>query len=152
MGGAPSGKKIEKHDLVMIDIFPKFRGYWSDTTRTIPVTDFTQKQRDIHKIVVKALSAGIEAIRPGIRASDLDRAVRDVITGEGYGDNFGHHAGHGIGLTHFEEPMIVPYNEIELKEGMVLTVEPGIYVPGRGGVRIEEVVLITKDGKEVLSR
>lgn len=151
-GGAPGTHKLCKGDLVIADLFPQVHGYWGDTTRTFFVGKISKRQKEIYKIVFEALNKGIEAIKPGVRSCDIDKTVRDCIKKAGYKDYFNHHTGHGIGLTHFESPLLVPYNDCELKAGMVLAIEPGIYFPGFGGIRIEEDVLVTNSQAELLSK
>lgn len=151
-GDLPGKRRLQKNYLVMSDLCVRINGYWGDTTRTIVFGEPSKKQKEIYQIVLEALNIGIEAIRPGIKASEIDRIVRTFITKNGYGEYFGHHTGHGIGLTHFEAPMIVPYNDVELKEGMVITIEPGIYIPNHGGIRLEENIVVTEDGPEIVSK
>jgi Xaa-Pro aminopeptidase len=111
----------------------------------------SEKQKEICGIIAEAVSRGVEAIRPGTRACDVDKVIRDYINRRGYEEHFGHHSGHGIGLSQIEEPLLIPDNQCELKAGMVLAMEPGIYVPGIGGIKIEEDVLVTDKKGEVLS-
>ncbi|MCK4400950.1 aminopeptidase P family protein [bacterium] len=151
-GDLPGKRKLQKNDFVMTDLCVRINGYWGDTTRTIVFGDASKKQKKIYQVVLEALNIGIEAIRPGIKASEIDKRVRDFIISKGYGEYFGHHTGHGIGLTHFEAPMIVPYNETELKEGMVITIEPGIYIPNQGGIRLEEDIVVTEAGRKIISK
>ncbi len=151
MGGKPSLKKIEIGDLVITDLSPEVGGYWGDTTTTSVLGRPSKRQKEMLKIVLAALQEGIEEIQPGIKACVLDKVVRTFIEKAGYGKYFPHHTGHGIGLGHFESPLIIPGNNQELKEGMVFTIEPGIYLPRVGGVRVEEDVLVTRSGAEVLS-
>jgi Xaa-Pro aminopeptidase len=106
---------------------------------------------EIHALVLKAQSAAIGAVRPGAKAHDVDAAARGVIAEAGYGGNFGHGLGHGIGLQVHEAPSVRPHSETLLEPGMVFTVEPGVYLPGWGGIRIEDDVLVTADGCEVLT-
>lgn len=150
-GDLPGQRRLQKNDLVMADFCVKINGYWGDITRTIVFGELSKKQKEIYHVVLEALNIGIEAVVPGIKASEIDRIVRNFIVKKGYGDYFPHHTGHGIGLTHFEAPMIVPHNDQVLKPGMIIAVEPGIYLPGIGGVRIEKDILITKEGKEELT-
>lgn len=152
MGGNPTPRKIKEGDLVISDILPKVGGYWADTTRTFVLGNPSPKQKEIIRIVTEALEEGIKSVRPGIKASALDGVVRNFIEKAGYQECFPHHSGHGLGTEHFESPLIIPANDMELKEGMVFTLEPGIYIPGFGGVRVEEDVLVTAEGCEVLSR
>ena len=111
----------------------------------------TKKARKIYNTVLSAQQAAIDLIRPNIRARDVDAAARKVISKAGYGKYFGHGTGHGVGLMIHEMPIISPKSEDILKEGMIFTIEPGIYIPGWGGVRIEDMVLVTKAGCRVLT-
>lgn len=126
-------------------------GYVSDLTRTFATADIKPKLRDVHRIVDEARRAGIAAVRPGAKATEVDAAARGVIENAGYGENFGHGLGHGIGLQVHESIRLSSISKDVLQSGMVLTIEPGIYLPGWGGVRIEDDVLVTDDGCEVLS-
>ena len=110
------------------------------------------KGEKIYKIVLEAQMTALEAVKPGALCGDVDKAARDVITAHGYGEAFGHGTGHGLGLYIHEAPRLGPGVKEELKPGMVVTVEPGIYLPRWGGVRIEDMVLVTERGKEVLTR
>jgi Xaa-Pro aminopeptidase len=126
-------------------------GYKSDLTRLIATDKISPKLAKIYRVVLKAQRRGIEVVRPGAKCADVDAAARAVITNSGYGKNFGHGLGHGIGLEIHEGPRVNPRSEETLAPGMVITIEPGIYLPGWGGVRIEDDVLVTRDGFEVLS-
>lgn len=126
-------------------------GYHSDLTRLLTTSKLPPKLHHVYEVVLKAQLAGIAAIRPGARCQDVDAAARRVIDQAGYAKCFGHGLGHGIGLDIHEGPRLSPISTDELKPGMVVTVEPGIYLPGVGGVRIEDDILVTKDGHEVLS-
>lgn len=127
------------------------RGYHSDLTRLLVTSKLPPKLHQIYGVVLKAQQAGIAAIRPGARCQDVDAAARTVIEQAGYARYFGHGLGHGIGLDIHEGPRLSPISTDELKPGMTVTVEPGIYLPGVGGVRIEDDILVTRDGCEVLS-
>ncbi|NJE03335.1 Xaa-Pro dipeptidase PepQ [Thermococcus sp. MV11] len=150
--GIASDKRIEKGDLVVIDEGALYRHYHSDTTRTIVVGTPNEKQRDIYYAVLEAQRKGVEAARPGMTAKELDTIVRDVIKEYGYGDNFIHSTGHGVGLEIHEWPRVSQFDETVLKPGMVITIEPGIYLPKFGGVRIEDTVVITENGARRLTR
>lgn len=126
-------------------------GYHSDLTRLLVTSKLPPKLHQIYGVVLKAQLAGIAAVRPGARCQDVDAAARTVIDQAGFGKFFGHGLGHGIGLDIHEGPRLSPASTDELKPGMIVTVEPGIYLPGVGGVRIEDDVLVTRDGCEVLS-
>lgn len=149
--GVASDKTLENGDLVTVDFGAKFQGYHSDLTRTFALGKATDKQRLVYEIVLKAQFKAISAAGPGIPCADVDRAARDYISKAGYGAYFGHATGHGIGLSIHEEPRLSINANVKLMPGMVITVEPGIYLPGWGGVRIEDNVLITHQGIEVLS-
>jgi Xaa-Pro aminopeptidase len=126
-------------------------GYRSDLTRILITGKISTKLEKVYRVVLTAQLRGIRAIRPGARGCDVDKAARKVIEKAGYGRRFGHSLGHGIGLNIHEGPSLAPTSETELKPGMVVTVEPGIYIPGWGGVRIEDDILVTRDGCEVLT-
>lgn len=155
-GALPHAKLTEKRvgeaDFVLIDWGAKVSGYASDLTRVLVTSKkIPAKFRKIYEIVLKAQLAAIEKVRPGASFRDIDSAARNVIENAGYGKYFGHGLGHGIGLQIHEQPFISPIHQGELKTNMVITVEPGIYLPGWGGVRIEDDVLVTADGFRVLS-
>ncbi len=150
--GKASSKIIRKGDLVVLDMGVSYGGYHSDKTRTFMIGSVSAKKRGIYGIVKEAQRRAIEAVRPGMAASELDSIAREYIAEKGYGRYFGHGTGHGIGLEVHEPPYIAPGSGDVLEEGMVFTVEPGIYVPGLGGVRIEDVVLVTSAGRRVLTK
>jgi len=150
--GVASDKRIERGDLVVIDEGALYRHYHSDMTRTIVVGSPNEKQKEIYEIVLEAQRKGVEAARPGITAKELDTIVRDVITEYGYGDYFIHSTGHGVGLEIHEWPGVSQRDETVLKPGMVITVEPGIYLPKFGGVRIEDTIVITENGAKRLTK
>lgn len=150
--GKASVKRIKKGDLVVVDMGVVVGGYNSDQTRTYCAGRPTGRQRLIYDTVLSAQARAIEAVRPGAKAADVDRAAREHIEKAGYGKFFGHGTGHGVGLDIHEAPAIGPRSTDTLEEGMVVTVEPGIYIPGWGGVRIEDMVLVTKGGREVLTK
>jgi Xaa-Pro dipeptidase len=145
--GISGETEVSEGDVMTIDYCGYYNFYWSDFTRTMFVGGVSDEFRDIYGIVLEAHLAGIEAARPGAPASAVDKAARDVITKAGYGREFVHRTGHGIGLNVHEPPNIHSLNDgLILEEGMVFTVEPGIYLEGRGGVRIEDDVCVTRDG------
>ena len=148
--GWPGGRRIKKNDLVIIDLVASYRGYWADTTRVVAAGAPAGKIEEIFKLVLEAKERGIAAIKPGVEAAEIDDTVRSVIKKAGY--DYPHHTGHGLGLSHFESPLIVPGNHTALEQGMVLTIEPGVYLRGVGGVRLEETVLITDRGAQPLSQ
>ncbi len=147
----PSGRPLQSGDLVTIDCGAVLNGYIADITRTFAIGQVGEEMRRIYEVVRLANAAGRAAARPGIAAQAVDRAARRVIENAGYGEQFFHRTGHGLGLETHEPPYIVEGNEQTLEPGMVFTVEPGIYVPAVGGVRIEDDVVITEDGAESLT-
>ncbi|MFS0689126.1 Xaa-Pro peptidase family protein [Sporosarcina sp. 179-K 8C2 HS] len=150
--GTPGDRKIQKGDFILFDLGVVYEGYCSDITRTVAFGEPSEKQREIYETVKKAEQTAIDMIRPGVKARDLDKAARDVITEAGYGEYFTHRLGHGLGISVHEFPSITGTNDMELEEGMVFTVEPGIYHPEITGVRIEDDVVVTSDGVEVLTK
>ncbi|RYD04377.1 hypothetical protein N752_13465 [Desulforamulus aquiferis] len=128
-----------------------YKGYNSDMTRTLVLGRPNQKQQEIYHIVLEAQLAGLAAVRPGVIAREVDRAARSVIEKRGYGQYFGHSTGHGVGLAIHERPRLASNDETVLEAGMVVTIEPGIYLPDWGGVRIEDSVLVTEEGCEILT-
>jgi len=150
--GVASNRRIERGELVVIDEGALYNHYNSDTTRTIVVGSPNEKQKDIYYAVLEAQMKGVEMARPGITAKELDTIVRDVIAEYGYGEYFIHSTGHGVGLEIHEWPRVSQADETVLKPGMVITVEPGIYIPKLGGVRIEDTVVITENGAKRLTR
>jgi Xaa-Pro aminopeptidase len=149
----PTEKKLNTGDLVVIDWGGEAYGYFSDMTRTLLIEgdNTTSKKTEIYKVVLKANKSAVSHVLPGIKSEDIDSSAREVIKGAGYGDFFGHGTGHGVGLQVHESPYI-KWNEKEIiKENMVFTIEPGIYIPGLGGVRIEDMVLTKPNGYEVLT-
>jgi Xaa-Pro aminopeptidase len=148
----PGHRRIEVGDLVVIDFGGRKDGYCSDTTRTFSVGEPSAEQRDVHEIVRRAQAAGRAAVLPGVTAESVDRAARSVIEEAGYGEYFIHRTGHGIGLEGHEHPYIIEGNRQVLEPGMTFSIEPGVYLPGRFGVRIEDIVLVTTEGVEELNR
>ena len=147
----PGERTICSGDLVVVDWGARFEGYISDLTRMVAFGKINQELAKAHELVVKANQAGREHCRPGYTAADVDRATRKVIVEAGYGEFFTHRTGHGIGLEAHEAPYIHSGNTDRLTRGMTFTIEPGIYLPGLGGVRIEDNVAITAEGREDLS-
>ena len=155
VGSGPNGanphheagdRVIEVGDVVVLDFGGLRYGYGSDTTRTVSVGEPSEEVRRVHDVVREAQQAGVDAVRPGVSCQDVDRAARAVITSAGYGDAFIHRTGHGIGVTTHEPPYMVEGEERPLVPGMCFSVEPGIYLPGRFGVRIEDIVTVTDGG------
>lgn len=147
----PTERPIQPGDLVIIDWGANYRGYFSDLTRTLAVGEVEAEMERIAAIVAQANEAGRAAVRPGLPAGQVDAAARQVIATAGYGDFFIHRTGHGLGLEVHEPPFIYAENASPLEPGMTFTVEPGIYLPGRGGVRIEDNIVVTANGSETLS-
>ena len=148
----PTDRKIRAKEPITFDVGVKVDGYSCDMTRTIFLDGATPKFRKIYKTVRKAQLAALEQIRPGIKSTVPDSTARQIIRDAGFGDYFGHSLGHGVGLATHEGPRLGPEKPVELKEGMVVTDEPGIYIPGLGGVRLEEMVVIERNGARVLTR
>ncbi len=149
--GAASSKKIENGDFVTLDFGCIYEGYVSDMTRTVAVGEVSKKQEEIYEIVLKAQLAALSEIKAGVKANEIDKIARDIIGRNGYGKNFGHGLGHSLGLYVHEQPSLSPKSEAILSAGMLMTVEPGIYVEDFGGVRIEDLVLIKDGGIENLT-
>ncbi len=147
----PTDRLLQPGDLVTLDFGAKHQGYCADITRTIQLGAADTELQQIHRIVCEALDAAIDAIRPGIEACAVDEAAREVITKAGYGACFTHSTGHSLGLDVHDGPGFSAAQKMELVPGMVMTVEPGIYLQGRGGVRVEDDVLITETGCERLT-
>src|SRR5690606_37032721 len=148
---SPSDRKLQAGDLLVVDWGAAYGGYISDLTRTFAVGAVDEEYRKIHKIVQEANAAGRAAAKPGIPCAEVDRAAREVIERSGYGKYFTHRTGHGIGMEGHEEPYMRGDNMQILEAGMAFTVEPGIYLTNRNGVRIEDNLVITEDGAESLS-
>lgn len=155
VGSGPNGanphhevgdRVIQDGDMVVLDFGGLKDGYGSDTTRTVHVGEPTEEERRVHDVVRAAQEAGFRAVRPGAACQDVDRAARAVVTDAGYGPYFIHRTGHGIGVTTHEPPYMIEGEEQPLVPGMCFSVEPGIYLPGRFGVRIEDIVTVTRDG------
>lgn len=149
--GVPGTRTLRRGDLVMFDIGVYAGGYASDITRTFALGELSEDQVRIYSTVLEANKAAICAIKPGVTFASIDKAARDVIEEAGYGEYFIHRLGHGLGIDVHEFPSVHGKNETLLTEGNVFTVEPGIYVPGVGGVRIEDDCLVTADGVDVLT-
>ena len=148
---SPTDRKLQRGDLLVVDWGASHAGYISDLTRTFAVGEVDAEYEKIHKIVQESNAAGRAAAKPGVPCANVDHAARDVIEKAGYGVYFTHRTGHGIGMEGHEEPYMRGDNRQLLEPGMAFTVEPGIYLPGRNGVRIEDNVVITEDAADVLS-
>ena len=149
--GKASEKKLEKKEMVVIDFGVRHQGYHSDETKTLILGRPDPSQKKIYDLVRRAQERAMKAVRPGESVRRIDTAARDVISRAGYGKFFGHGTGHGIGLAVHEPPAISPRGSGMVKEGMVFSIEPGIYLPAWGGIRLEDLVLVTDRGCEVLS-
>jgi Xaa-Pro dipeptidase len=146
----PGHRVLEEGDVIKLDFGARWGGYHSDMTRTVAFGSPAAELRKIHDVVRQAQEAGIDAVRAGVSCRDVDAAARSVIEDAGYGDRFGHGLGHGVGLEIHESPWLRRAGDGELPAGAVVTVEPGVYVPGLGGVRIEDMVEVTHDGSRVV--
>ena len=149
---APDDTRIQDGDTIVFDCGVIYAGYCSDLTRTIALGEPSARAKEIYAIVARAQNAGIERLKAGLKGSDVDRAAREVIEQAGYGELFGHGTGHGVGLQVHENPYVARTSENILDENSVVTVEPGIYIRGEFGVRIEDMLLVTKDGSRSLSK
>ena len=142
----PSEKVLEKGDFLTLDFGCKYQGYCSDMTRTVVIGKAGEKQKEIYKIVLEAQEAALAGLRAGMTGAEGDALARKVIEEAGYGDYFGHGLGHSVGLEIHEKPALSPKDQTILRPGIIETVEPGIYIPGLGGVRIEDMTVITENG------
>lgn len=150
--GTASRRRLESGDLVVIDFGAYNEGYCSDITRTVVIGQASPEQKKIYNIVLEAQLAALEAVAPGRRCCEIDGIAREIISANGYEANFGHGLGHGVGVEIHESPALNPRNQDELQPGMVITIEPGIYIQGWGGVRIEDMVIVTESGCEILTK
>jgi len=160
VGSGPNGanphheagdRVIEDGDCIVLDFGGLMFGYGSDTSRTVCVGEPTAQIREVHEIVRQAQEAGVQAVRPGVACQEIDRAARRVITDAGYGEQFIHRTGHGIGVTTHEPPYMIEGEEQPLVPGMCFSVEPGVYLAGNFGVRIEDIITVTDDGGQRLN-
>lgn len=150
--GVASGKIVEQGDMITLDFGAYYQGYCSDMTRTIAVGEPNPKMKEIYAIVHDALENALSSIKVGMTGKEADALTRNLISDKGYGDKYGHGMGHGIGLYIHEDIFMNPTCEQHIEEGMVLTVEPGIYIPNLGGVRIEDDIIMKKDGIEIITK
>ncbi|MCA9247251.1 MAG: aminopeptidase P family protein [Planctomycetales bacterium] len=149
---APDDRKLQRGEALLIDWGAETAGYRSDITRVVFVESVSDKMREIYEIVRTAHDAAVDAIRPGVACGTVDDHARSVIDNAGYGKEFGHGLGHGIGREIHEQPRLFSASKTKLKKNMIITVEPGIYLPGVGGVRIEDDILVTANGHERLNQ
>jgi Xaa-Pro aminopeptidase len=148
----PTDRKIRPREPITFDVGVKVDGYCCDMTRTIFIDGPTARFKRIYKTVREAQLAGLQKVQPGLDSTLPDSTARGIITKAGFGNYFGHSLGHGVGLATHERPRLGPEKPVKLKEGMVVTVEPGIYIPRLGGVRLEEMVVVEKNGARILTR
>lgn len=149
--GVATDKVIEIGDFVTLDFGAVYNGYISDTTRTLAVGEPSEKLKEMYQVVLDAQLLALEKVKPGMTGKEADAIARDYIASKGYGEAFGHSLGHGIGLEVHEGPGLSSRSEIVLEPGMIITIEPGIYLPNIGGVRIEDDALVTENGLEKLT-
>ena len=149
--GVPAERKLQQNDFVTIDFGARFNGYCSDMTRTVIIGKPSEEQLAVYNTVLDAQMKALEVIKPGLKGKDVDSVARQYISQKGYGNYFGHGLGHGVGLEIHEAPRLSPKGEDVLLPGMVVTVEPGIYIENFGGVRIEDMVVLTENGCENLT-
>lgn len=148
----PTNRKIKTGEPIIIDVGSRLNGYCSDMTRTVILGKPDAKFRDIVQVVYDAQQKAIDGIRAGVSSRSIDKVARDYIDEKGFKEKFGHGLGHGVGLAVHEKPALNPTHDIMLETGMVVTVEPGVYIPGWGGVRLENMVVVQEKGAEVLNR
>jgi Xaa-Pro aminopeptidase len=147
----PADEPIARGTLVTLDIGARLDGYHSDCTRTWATGELPDDLAEAYALVQRAQQAALDAVRPGPEGREIDAVAREIIEAAGHGEHFGHGLGHGVGLEIHEGPRLARTGDAPLVEGNVVTVEPGVYLPGRGGVRIEDLVVVTADGRRVLS-
>ncbi len=148
---AASGSRFNRGEICLLDLGGKWHGYNADLTRTLVGGEFPRRFKTVYRAVLAAQKTALRAVRPGVRASELDGLARGYLADRGYGEYFGHGLGHGVGLEVHERPSVSSRSGEVLEEGMVFTVEPGVYIPGWGGIRIEDTVLVTAEGCEILT-
>ncbi|HBG67376.1 MAG TPA: peptidase M24 family protein, partial [Kandleria vitulina] len=143
--------RLKEGDSIIVDMGCIYNGYCSDMTRTFFYKSVSEKQKDVYNLVLKAQLAAEAAIKPGLKLSDIDKVARDIISEAGYGEEFNHRLGHFIGRLTHEAGDVSSANDAIIKPGMIFSIEPGVYLPGEFGVRIEDLVLVTEDGCKVLN-
>jgi len=148
----PGSRCVQRGDFLKMDFGARIGGYCADMTRTVVVGTASEQQRDIYAAVLSANLAGIAAVAGGRLGTEIDAAAREVIAAAGYGERFGHGLGHGVGLDIHEAPSVGPRGTGPVPEGSIITIEPGIYIPGLGGVRIEDLIVVESDRARVLTR
>ena len=148
----PGNSSIKPNKSLTVDMGLILDGYCSDMTRNFVPGKATKKYIKLHRLVRKAQLAGMAEVRAGVKGKDVDKAARSIIAAAGYGSYFGHGLGHGVGLAVHEEPRLSPLAGKKLQEGMIVTVEPGIYIPGWGGIRLENMLVVRKNGSEILNK
>lgn len=150
--GVPSDKQVKDGEFVLMDFGAVYNGYHSDMTRTVCIGKPSEEMEKVYNVVLSAQTACLEKAHAGMTGSELDKIARDIIDDAGYGDFFGHSLGHGVGMEIHEAPNAAPLNKNILKSGAIVTVEPGIYIPGKFGVRIEDFVILTENGNVNLTK
>jgi len=148
----PTGRRIREREPITLDVGVRIDGYCCDMTRTLFLGEPTPLFRKVYRIVREAQRAALERVRPGVESTSPDAIARQIIRDAGYGEYFGHGLGHGVGLAPHERPRLGPDKPVRLRSGMVVTVEPGIYLPGKGGVRLEQMVVVEESGARILTR
>ncbi len=149
--GVASSRVLQGNEFITFDFGALLNGYCSDVTRTVVLGEASDRHREVYGIVLEAQLNALDKIRPGMTGREADALTRDIISSYGYGDNYGHSTGHGLGMEVHESPRLSKLSDDILKPGMVVTVEPGIYIPGFGGVRIEDDIVITETGIEIIT-
>ncbi|OWA37029.1 Xaa-Pro dipeptidase [Saccharibacillus sp. O16] len=149
--GVASSRVLQGNEFITFDFGALLNGYCSDVTRTVVLGEASDRHREIYGIVLEAQLNALDKIRPGMTGREADALTRDIISSYGYGENYGHSTGHGLGMEVHENPRLSKLSDDILKPGMVVTVEPGIYIPGFGGVRIEDDIVITETGIEIIT-
>jgi Xaa-Pro dipeptidase len=151
IGGWPLANRLQPGGSIIVDLGACVEGYWSDSCATYYPGEPTAAQKKLHWQVAEALDFAIALVKPGVPANDIDRRLREFMAKAGY-PVYPHHSGHGVGVSPHEEPRIVPYNSTPLEAGMVIMLEPGVYIPGEAAVRLEHALLVTADGAEILTQ